>query len=335
MSRHMIEFNPKSHVLGNLCSRGHEWNSTGQSIRYIQGGNCVYCQMAKNKERRAKNRKRPLPVEPIDFDEMYFLGLPCSRNHTHEDTGRSLRYKSNGACLQCTKELRHGRKHQPVSEGRYLGRLCHRQHDYECTGLTLRNKWGMCIECVNLLNRTPEQREYEGRRREQFREELRVYRNRWAAKNPERIRIYYAKSKSKPDYRLKCRVKTQEWYRKNPEQARLSQRLRSHRREARKKNNHHFNYSNEQVKQRYADFDKLCAYCGCVEATTLDHFIPVSKGGPDVISNLVPACSFCNPSKHNKDAEVWYKSQSFFSEKRWRKILKVLGSKGDGQLPLF
>jgi 5-methylcytosine-specific restriction endonuclease McrA len=45
-----------------------------------------------------------------------------------------------------------------------------------------------------------------------------------------------------------------------------------------------------------------CAYCGCkFEKLTRDHVIPVSRGGPDSCTNVVPACHACNSSKKDRD----------------------------------
>jgi 5-methylcytosine-specific restriction endonuclease McrA len=43
----------------------------------------------------------------------------------------------------------------------------------------------------------------------------------------------------------------------------------------------------------------LCQYCGN-DATTVDHVIPISKGGTDEPDNLLAACSRCNYSKGNR-----------------------------------
>jgi len=43
-----------------------------------------------------------------------------------------------------------------------------------------------------------------------------------------------------------------------------------------------------------------CQYCGSEDATTVDHVIPISKGGTDDPDNLVAACSRCNYSKGNR-----------------------------------
>lgn len=42
-----------------------------------------------------------------------------------------------------------------------------------------------------------------------------------------------------------------------------------------------------------------CVYCGRY-ADTVDHVVPVSKGGADTAENLRAACKECNGSKSNK-----------------------------------
>lgn len=53
-------------------------------------------------------------------------------------------------------------------------------------------------------------------------------------------------------------------------------------------------------------FDKnYCVYCGTKESIvgelTIDHIIPISKGGSGTAENLVKACKSCNSKKTNKD----------------------------------
>jgi 5-methylcytosine-specific restriction endonuclease McrA len=52
-----------------------------------------------------------------------------------------------------------------------------------------------------------------------------------------------------------------------------------------------------------------CAYCGKphlehVEELTMDHVIPLSRGGANTIENIVPACRACNRSKGTGDTPV-------------------------------
>lgn len=51
---------------------------------------------------------------------------------------------------------------------------------------------------------------------------------------------------------------------------------------------------------------ECCIYCGSKENLSYDHLIPKSKGGPNIISNMVLACRSCNSSKGNKDIFEWY-----------------------------
>lgn len=55
-----------------------------------------------------------------------------------------------------------------------------------------------------------------------------------------------------------------------------------------------------------AAFGYRCAYCGQSDVPLeKDHRIPVSKGGSDDPSNLVPACKPCNVRKFNHPPEMW------------------------------
>ncbi|MFG3200349.1 HNH endonuclease [Streptomyces sp. NPDC048208] len=47
-----------------------------------------------------------------------------------------------------------------------------------------------------------------------------------------------------------------------------------------------------------------CAYCGN-RAEHLDHIVPLSRGGTDTESNILPACAPCNLSKGAKTLEEW------------------------------
>lgn len=67
-------------------------------------------------------------------------------------------------------------------------------------------------------------------------------------------------------------------------------------------------------------FNNTCAYCGVDSKLTREHVIPVSQGGLNVRSNVIPACTSCNSSKYNKHMHEWYTQQKFFSKERLAKI---------------
>ena len=92
--------------------------------------------------------------------------------------------------------------------------------------------------------------------------------------------------------------------------------------------------TSSQLKERFALFNDACAYCGSDKQATIDHVMPLSNGGLDEYTNIVPACKTCNSSKNSKEVWQWYQSQSFFTEARWRKIQRHCSDKVGGQLPL-
>lgn len=68
-----------------------------------------------------------------------------------------------------------------------------------------------------------------------------------------------------------------------------------------------------------------CIYCGATENLTFDHLIPVSEGGPDIISNQVPACQSCNSSKGSRDVIEWYQERDTSIPRIvWGKYLKLM-----------
>ena len=48
-----------------------------------------------------------------------------------------------------------------------------------------------------------------------------------------------------------------------------------------------------------------CFYCGDVALLTMDHVIPLARGGRHAIANIVPACKPCNSSKHDSLLVEW------------------------------
>lgn len=50
----------------------------------------------------------------------------------------------------------------------------------------------------------------------------------------------------------------------------------------------------------------VCVYCGATDRPlTMDHWIPVSRGGPTEVGNLIPCCGSCNSRKGNKSPDEW------------------------------
>jgi hypothetical protein len=66
-------------------------------------------------------------------------------------------------------------------------------------------------------------------------------------------------------------------------------------------------------------FDNKCAYCGQKAFLTEDHLVPLSKGGPRIVLNIIPACISCNCQKHSKRAHIWIYEK--FGREKGREII--------------
>jgi len=62
-----------------------------------------------------------------------------------------------------------------------------------------------------------------------------------------------------------------------------------------------------RVLQSIMERDKRCVYCGAETNLTLDHVVPLKKGGSIGSDNLVLSCLSCNSSKGTKDVIEWCK----------------------------
>ncbi len=74
---------------------------------------------------------------------------------------------------------------------------------------------------------------------------------------------------------------------------------------------------------------KSCIYCG-KPSESIDHILPMSRGGLSITENCVPACLSCNGKKSDTDAFDWYRQQKFYDPRRAMAIRAWL----DGDLRL-
>jgi len=52
-------------------------------------------------------------------------------------------------------------------------------------------------------------------------------------------------------------------------------------------------------------FDNKWAYCGQEAFLTEDHLVPLSRGGPRTVLNIISVCWECNYTKRAKQAHIW------------------------------
>lgn len=154
-------------------------------------------------------------------------------------------------------------------------------------------------------------------------EKLKAHQKKYCDNNPERrartYREYYERNRDlvrekKRIHRVmnyaKYREKEDSWAKMNPEKRKASV-ARWH------KNNPEFGQtkgqnrramkiasggtvSADQWKKLKIAHGPLCVYCHETKPLTMDHVIPLSRGGRHSIENIVPACLSCNSSKKDK-----------------------------------
>jgi hypothetical protein len=121
----------------------------------------------------------------------------------------------------------------------------------------------------------------------------------------------------------------------NPEQyEKLRQReiIKEHRRRA-LKYNALTTLTFEQFNKCLEFFDYKDAYTGLeMDIVSHDHVIPLSESGGFTRQNIIPCEKAINSSKSNKNMEEWYREQSFFSEKRLKKIKQWMGQKNNSNI---
>lgn len=52
-------------------------------------------------------------------------------------------------------------------------------------------------------------------------------------------------------------------------------------------------------------FDHRCAYCGDRKPLSVEHVVPLVRGGRHAIGNILPACVSCNCSKRHRFLIEW------------------------------
>jgi 5-methylcytosine-specific restriction endonuclease McrA len=265
------------------------------------------------------------------------LGKPCPYGHRWNSTPYTLRYKTGSKCQQCQLER----------TGHWYERNKEKHKQRQAERISKRKREG---RQQDWLDRTREaRRRYKANERRKkgcrLREEMKMS-----------AKLNFKPSPTVADLVLQ---QQQEYWRDHPHEQKLAKnealrakwklryltdpRLRSYtrekskRRKAQMRGTHLVHLRPSEIKRRFAQFDNRCAYCGADGDLHIEHFIPISKGGPHAIGNIIPACKPCNFAKYNHDPEEWYQAQEFFSSARWALILKVLGKQRAPvhQLPLL
>lgn len=244
-----------------------------------------------------------MPEQPGNFDfERFRLGSLCQRGHEYSNTKQSLRRIQNNDCVECER-LRNTSERAHIKYRKWIekNKEYKAQKDAEYYQKNKVKKAAYDVEYYKLNGEKKRQRERQ--RNITDREKIRL-----------RQSVYY-----------------------QTKHGQLIRKIGSQRYKQRKRSNHKHNYTANELKLHLDKFNEECAYCGSKPAITIDHFIPVARGGSDCLGNFVLACFSCNSSKYASDPYEWVKRQDFYSDKRWKNILNILGKtmKNYKQIPLI
>lgn len=139
-----------------------------------------------------------------------------------------------------------------------------------------------------------------------------AYTRSWQKANPDKVRKYTKKSNKKSwqkqkedkDYLLKKQLYRQATREKRTERAKVwnqNNKLKyqnnvrtSHLKRKAILNSQTFVISERELKALYAS---ACAFCSSKDDITMDHIIPISRGGNHSIGNIQPLCRKCNSRK--------------------------------------
>lgn len=113
----------------------------------------------------------------------------------------------------------------------------------------------------------------------------------WRTKHPDERRAYFLANKERRN------AGHRDWSARNPERVRHVTAARR----ARKTGNGGSHTLTEWL-DKCALLGNVCFYCGEARPLSRDHNIPLSRGGTDDISNILPACNLCNCRKHMRTA---------------------------------
>lgn len=82
-----------------------------------------------------------------------------------------------------------------------------------------------------------------------------------------------------------------------------------------------------QWSRTIADFGERCAYCQSASWASIEHFVPVRRGGGTTAGNCLPACTGCNAKKGSRTGADLV---TIFGQERASELAAYLRSRSSG-----
>lgn len=123
-----------------------------------------------------------------------------------------------------------------------------------------------------------------------FPEKARAAARKWNHANPEKRREMQRARRARDPERFNAALRA--YHASHPEVVRAKRIGYSARRA-----NAHGSFSGREWKELVLHYRGRCGYCGVEASLQADHRIPLSRGGTNYISNIMPACARCNTRK--------------------------------------
>ena len=139
------------------------------------------------------------------------------------------------------------------------------------------------------------------RYREANRDRILESTKRWQAKYPERVRAVARESMAKN----RANKPEDERKRKRRYRERHLDKVRAMEREKTYSRRQKMPYSKETAEYMAMLVTLPCTYCGSTDRITIDHIVPLSRGGKHEPEILTPACWTCNCSKGARLLDEW------------------------------
>ena len=290
---------------------------------------------------------------PYVFKKCTNCGEWLVANTNNFNKRKGYKYGLHSNCRKCENEKSRKYHHANKERLNKISRQYYREHKEELLEYNKQyhkiNKEKIAEQRKQYAEKNKEKKaEYDRRYREEHKEELAKQKKQYYEENKEK-KAEYDKQYRKNNKERRTKQKKQ-YYEENKEKVLKHQKeyYQDNKEKIAKRNKQYVQSPkgqavqfNARVKRRMKEnnqgnginvsqwldmmnyFNWECAYSGkSIDKynRTIDHIIPIAKGGEHEIWNLVPMYNSYNFSKNDKDMLEWYKQQSFFSEERLAKI---------------